>query len=211
LDTAPPDAGLPELQQPFPWPAMVDGENPPLPFDLNSWQLEIDGLVAEPKQYTFAQLRDFPKITQNRRWITAMGWTMRAPWEGVLLQHLLDKARPSGEANFILQESITGQKEYLPLREAQNQRVLLAYGSNNRFFNFLYGGPLVAMVFNRYSYKGLAQLSRLTLVAEQDPEIKIASETRGYSRDGEVVPALMYAWDMRTGKPVKHSGEITEY
>jgi DMSO/TMAO reductase YedYZ molybdopterin-dependent catalytic subunit len=193
------------------WPALLNADKPYQPVNTATWSLQIGGLVSEPLTYTLQQLRDFPKITQNRRWITAMGWTVRAPWEGVLLQHLLDKVRPTANATHILQEDVQGNQEYLPLKEALNQRLLLVYGVNNKPLDFLHGGPVQLMVFNRYHYKGLGQLAKITLVSEEDPTVAVASEQQGYSRSGDIVPMMMYAWDLRTSKPIKHSGEVTDY
>jgi sulfoxide reductase catalytic subunit YedY len=178
--------------------------------DLATWNLEIGGLVSEPRSYRFSELLDgFPKITQNRRWVTVMGWTTRAAWDGVLLQHLVDKARPSSEVQWIRQEDLLGHVEYLPFRETLHQRALLAYGVGGQRLPTLYGGPLMTMVFHRYSYKGLGQLRRLDLVAE--PGQNYSQGAFGWDPHGEIQPSTAYAWDLKTKKPLRHAGEITDY
>jgi DMSO/TMAO reductase YedYZ molybdopterin-dependent catalytic subunit len=184
----------------------------PNPFP--GWSLSVEGLVQTPRQYMENQLKSLPHITQNRRLVSADGWTYRTEWMGIPLQHLVEAVRPTMQATHLRQENLTGDVSFLPLTELLRSRPLLCVGVGNQPLPPVYGGPIRLLVFDRYSYKGLGQLSKLTFVSQQEAEQEMQQETwvqRGYTAEGTIVPGRYYAFDLKRFRPVPHPGEVTIY
>lgn len=188
------------------WPASyLDGFES---FDADHWQLEIGGLVDKPVQFSLKDFAGFTRIQQNRRLVFADGFTYRATWEGFVIQELLHRVSPNPEAQYLVQTSLSGQVECLPLKDLYNQRALFCLRVNGKSLPTLYGGPLRLLVFDHYAHKGLGQLARLDLVAEEVPGYFAC---KGYASDGLIAPGDYYASDLKSMQTVKSAGEITQW
>jgi DMSO/TMAO reductase YedYZ molybdopterin-dependent catalytic subunit len=83
---------------------------------------------------------------------------------------------------------------------------LLAHHESDRPLSALYGGPLWLLVFDRYTYKGLSQINRLTLC--DAPQDASTSQTRGYSENGLWEPgSKTYAIDLKAYKTLDRPGQ----
>jgi DMSO/TMAO reductase YedYZ molybdopterin-dependent catalytic subunit len=178
--------------------------------DPEAWQMEIGGQVQHPQTIRMRDLQALPQITQNRRLVSAEGWTFRAEWGGIPLFQLVEQIRPDPQATLLRQTSMNGQVEFLPLAAALQNRALLCYNANGKPLSPLHGGPLRLLIFDRYSYKGMAQLARLDFVSAKE-ETPGFWETRGYPADGQIEPGKYYAFDLKKMRPVPQDGEVTIY
>ena len=195
-------------ETPREWPATyLDGI---ANVDPQTWELEITGDVAEPKKFSLEELKKFPRLTQNRRLVSAQGWTYRSEWEGFLLQSLVDQIKPAASATILRQVNLLGQVESIPLGVALQNRAPLCYGEAKKPLTALYGGPLRLMVFDRYAYKGMAQLARLEFVPPTG-ELESHWAQKGYPRDGQIAAGQYYAFDTKKARPIHGSGEVTSY
>lgn len=180
----------------------------PKPFP--GWSLTVDGHVQTPRNYQEHQLKSLPQITQNRRLVSADGWTYRTEWMGIPLQHLVEAVKPTAQGTWLRQENLTGDISYLPLQELLRGRPLLCVAVGNQPLPPVYGGPLRLLVFDRYSYKGLGQLCKLSFVS-QDELTPESWQQRGYTQEGTLVPGRYYAFDLKRFRPVPQPGEVTIY
>ena len=72
-------------------------------FDPKTWRLEIDGLVAKPRSFTYEELRTLPRAHQVSDFHCVTGWTVHGVrWSGVRFAHLLDQVEPLPEAKAIV-------------------------------------------------------------------------------------------------------------
>lgn len=175
-----------------------------------AWHLEVGGHLEKSRQYTLAELRNLPQVTQNRRIVSAEAWTYRTEWAGIPFHHLVEQVRPASHATVLKQTDLSGHVEYLPLQDALKSRAMLCYGVSGKPLSPLYGGPVRLLVFDRYCYKGLTQLARLDFIAPEE-EGKGFWQERGYSADGSIEPGKYYAFDLKRARPIPQPGEVTIY
>ncbi len=189
-----------------PWPAVY--QQGIVSIQPHEWILTISGLVENPGQFTDAELKSWPQVTQNRRLVDVGGWTYRSEWQGVLLEELIRRVNPLPEAQFIHQVNLAGEQECLPLADALSGKALLCHSEAGQPLPPVYGGPWHLLVFDRYSYKGLTQISGLVFSAEP---LAGTPQQRGYAAEGYIEPGSYYAMDLQNARPVSGSEEIQQY
>jgi DMSO/TMAO reductase YedYZ molybdopterin-dependent catalytic subunit len=189
------------------WPATFAAKSGRTPSAKHLFEgLHIEGLVSKPRQFSLSEMMKLPRVNQIRRIVSADGWSVKGHWEGVSLKHLLDLVQPLPSARFLKQENAQGHVEYLALQDILKGDYLLAHHENDHPLSPLYGGPLWLLVFDRYTYKGLAQVNRLTLC--EDPQEASTSSLRGYPEDGLwEAGAKVYAIDLKAFKTLDRSGQ----
>lgn len=188
------------------WPASyLDGFTAT---DPDNWTLEVGGMVEKPQAFSLKDFSQFTRIQQNRRLVFADGFTYRATWEGFVVQELLHRVSPQPEAQYLLQTSLNGVVECLPLKDLYAQRALFCLRVGGKNLPPVYGGPLRLMVFDRYAHKGIGQLTRLEIVNE---EIAGFYATKGYDPQALIQPGEYYASDLKSMQSIKSPGEVTQW
>jgi DMSO/TMAO reductase YedYZ molybdopterin-dependent catalytic subunit len=90
-------------------------------------------------------------------------------WRGVPLKTLLERVGVQPGAKWITWEAADGFFESLPLGEALEDDVLLAYGINGEALSQKHGFPLRVILPNRYGMKQPRWLSEIKLTSEEEP------------------------------------------
>jgi hypothetical protein len=67
-----------------------------------AYKLSIGGLVEKPLELSLEELRALPSRTQITRHDCVEGWSCIGKWKGTPLGALLDQARPTAEARFVV-------------------------------------------------------------------------------------------------------------
>ena len=78
--------------------------------DLDTWRLEVSGLVRQPGAYTLASIRGFPKIMQNTRHICIEGWDVIGNFAGTRVDDFLTRVGADPSARFLEVEGATLHK-----------------------------------------------------------------------------------------------------
>ena len=140
------------------------------------WQLEINGLVAQPLAFTLAELRAMPSRTQITRHDCVEGWSTIGKWKGVPLSHLLSLAKPLQSAKYVVfrcADSMDGLSseghdtryyESIDLDDANHLQTLLAYDLNDKPLPVNNGAPLRLRVERQLGYKQAKYVMRVELV-----------------------------------------------
>ena len=63
--------------------------------DPETYQLTIDGLVAEPASYSYAQLQSMSHTAKLVTIHCVEGWSVKALWDGIALPGLLSTVEPT--------------------------------------------------------------------------------------------------------------------
>lgn len=188
------------------WPASyLDGFQA---FDPDHFRLEVGGLADKPQAFSLKELTGFTRIQQNRRLVFADGFSFKATWEGFVVHELLHRVSPKPEAKFLIQTSLSGHVECLPLKDLYTQRALFCLRVSGKNLPAIYGGPLRLLVFDRYAHKGLGQITRLELSEEEVPGYYAS---KGYAPDAQIEPGDYYASDLQSLQPIKTPGEVTQW
>ncbi len=217
----------------FPWPASYSDKV--MPIEDKPYSLKLSGQIEIPWEKTAKDKNDedsdeakrlpqtelnlsweaflaLPKTSQVRRTVSAQGWSYKTEWTGVLLSELIKscKLEIKPEATWIKQTNLSDHSEYLPLQETLDANALLCYQGGRQALSPLYGGPLWLMVFHRYNYKGLGQLSELAFIDESEVKNNFW-ESKGYSAEGLIKLGNYYAFDLSEQRTIEKAEEVRSY
>ncbi|HYK63913.1 MAG TPA: molybdopterin-dependent oxidoreductase [Patescibacteria group bacterium] len=148
-----------------------------------SWRFKITGLVENPRQFSYADIRKLPKIDEmltlecisNPPDGTAIS---NANWTGVRLRPLLEQAGVKPAAKFVAMRGADGYHTVLPVDELMRQENFLPYLMNGVPLPPDHGYPLRIFIPGKY---GMKQPKWLTELEFADHEIPGYWEVRGWS------------------------------
>ncbi|MEM9553802.1 MAG: molybdopterin-dependent oxidoreductase [Acidobacteriota bacterium] len=150
------------------FPVVGEKAPPPEALDLDRWMLEVDGLVAAPRSYSYAALRALPQSRRRVDIHCVTGWSrLGSEIEGLPLAELLAPARPSAQARFVrfVAYSERAHDTSLPLDLALAD-TWLVHSVDGAPLSPEHGWPLRTVTPSRYFYKSLKWLRRIELLAE---------------------------------------------
>jgi hypothetical protein len=154
---------------------------------LSSWELQVDGLVASPRKFSFCELRDLDLDFQLTDFHCVEGWSiLDVPWDGIRLSRILDLVEPLPAATFLKITCRGGiYTESLPIDVARESRTLLAMGIGSNTLPLKHGFPCRIVVPRLLGYKCPKYVERIELVTEEHVGFWPAY---GYKVSGEVPP-----------------------
>ena len=157
----------------------------PQQVNITGYRLVIDGLVQEPKSYSYDQvLSGFPHYRKVVTLFCVEGWEVTILWEGVLVRDLIRASGPEAGANTVVFTAADGYTSSLPLDYLVENDILLAYRMNNVTLPAERGFPFQLVAEDRWGYKWVKWVTGITL--SDDPEYRGYWESRGYARGGEL-------------------------
>ena len=136
--------------------------------DLDAWRLEVEGLVASPKSWTWQEFAalDWRQRTVDIHCVT--GWSrFGSTFRGVPLADLLAASEPAAEARFVRFEAYSDRAHdtTLPLDLALEDTWLM-HAVDGEPLTPEHGYPLRTLTPSRYFYKSLKWLRRIELLGE---------------------------------------------
>jgi DMSO/TMAO reductase YedYZ molybdopterin-dependent catalytic subunit len=153
--------------------------------DSATWRLQIDGLVEQPVELSYADLRRLPRAEQVSTFHCVTGWTVKnVHWAGVRFADLLALARPQPTAHALRFES--AEEPYvdsLTVQQATLADAMLAYEMNGKPLTRAHGFPARVVIPEMYGYKNVKWMRRISLIPEP---IDGYWEGLGYDRDAWV-------------------------
>ena len=150
-------------------------------FPTTPWQVEVGGLVQNPRTYDIDQLRAFPQEERIYRLRCVEAWSMVIPWTGFPLAKLLAEVEPMTSARYVAfttkmdEEHMPGLKspfypwpytEGLRLDEAMNDLALLVTGLYGKNLPPQDGAPIRLAVPWKYGFKSVKSIVKIDLVEE---------------------------------------------
>ena len=160
-------------------------------FDPQSWRLAFDGLVDNPYELTWDELRSEPTEEWRGDIHCVTRWTKKATiWRGVPFKRLVERARPKPEAKFVLQHADNAYTTNLPLEAMLGDDVLVAYEFDGTALEPIHGGPVRMLVPKLYFWKSAKWLKRFEFLAE---DRKGFWEMRGYHNEADPWKEERYA------------------
>jgi len=149
------------------FPVVGEKSPPPEALDLESWRLEVGGLVEESLELGFDDFRTLPREDFDVDIHCVTSWSrLGSRFSGVRFATLMGRARPLPEARFarFIAYSERGHDTSLPLELALRDTWLV-----DRFegepLTPEHGGPLRTVTPSRYFYKSLKWVRRIELLA----------------------------------------------
>jgi DMSO/TMAO reductase YedYZ molybdopterin-dependent catalytic subunit len=144
------------------WPVLHYG---PIPsFDGTTWDLEISGEVEHPFTLTYQELRAIQDVTIEADMHCVTGWTtLDNAWEGVSLRVLMERAKPTADAKWVIAQCAYGYTSNLSLKAMTDDDVLVAWRNRGEDLTEEHGWPLRLVVPKRYAWKSAKWLTGLKL------------------------------------------------
>lgn len=120
----------------------------PVKVDLDTYRLKVSGLVDQPMQWNYEELRCLPKVTVKATLVCPGVFIDTTTWTGVPIVTLLEKAGVKKTATRIVMVSADGYRTSVPIKDALDERSFLAYQWMDQPVPVLHGFPLRAVFPN---------------------------------------------------------------
>jgi len=187
-------------------------------FRTSPWQVEVGGLVHNPKVYDIDDLRSFMDEERIYRMRCVEGWSMVIPWNGFPLASLLQDVEPMADAKYVRFETLydpdqmPGQNspwytwpyvEGLRIDEAMHDLTIMATGLYGKSMLAQNGAPIRLVVPWKYGFKSI----KIDLVAEQPTSLWMAAAPNEYGFYANVNPEVPHPrWSQATERRIGESG-----
>ena len=149
----------------------VDINPIPPTVDVNSWQLEVKGLVSQTLTITYEELKAMPSVQQiatlecisNK---IGNDLISTAIWNGIRLKDLLEKSKVKPDAKYIVFRCADGYDVGIPLERGFQEGSILAYGMNGEALTTKHGYPVRAIIPGLYGMMNPKWITEIELVGE---------------------------------------------
>ena len=148
----------------------------------STYRLTVDGLVDEPKAYTYDEVSN--NFTSYHKVVTIYcveGWSAKILWQGVLVRDLLNASGLNNTAKVVIFHAQDGYTTSLPVTYFYENDILLAYKMNNLTIPIERGFPFELVAESQYGYKWIKWITQIELSSNAD--YLGYWESRGYPND----------------------------
>ncbi len=152
--------------------------------DLNSYQLQLTGLVENPISYSYQQVLEKEPAQRLITLHCVEGWQATVLWEGVRITDLLAEAAIKDDATIVIFHCVDGYTTSIPLATIKDKDMLLAYSANGVPLPASMGFPFIVVAEDKLGYKWARWVSEIELSSDESYEGYW--EKRGYSNDATV-------------------------
>ncbi|MFM0327178.1 molybdopterin-dependent oxidoreductase [Caballeronia glebae] len=152
------------------------------------YRLRIDGLVDNPVELTYAELKAMPKQEQITTHFCIQGWSGVARWGGVPMRDLLGLVKPAADARYAVFYSLADGGDggrYYDVHSIANMRhelTILAYEMNGAPLSVLHGAPLRLRCENELGFKMVKWIAAIEFVHDF---ADLGAGEGGYNEDHE--------------------------
>lgn len=191
-------------------------------FPTSPWQVEVGGLVKNPKTYAMEDLLKFEQEERIYRLRCVEAWSMVIPWLGFPLAKILNEVEPTSDATFVRFESVLDPKnmpgqnsplfpwpyvEGLRLDEAMNDLTLLSTGLYGEMLPPQNGAPLRVVVPWKYGFKSIKAVVKIELVDYMPTSLWMEASPREYGFYSNVNPNVDHPrWSQATERRIGELG-----
>ena len=163
------------------WPVLHYGAVPRT--NLERWRFRIVGLVDEPKELTYEQFMDLPKVTVHCDIHCVTRWSQfDMTFEGVPFREVYNLVTPKPGVHFVMVHAEYGFTTNVPLDDLLRDDVLFAHKANGEDLTLEHGWPLRLVVPHLYFWKSAKWVRGLELLADDKPGFW---ERNGYHMRGD--------------------------
>jgi DMSO/TMAO reductase YedYZ molybdopterin-dependent catalytic subunit len=153
--------------------------------DIESYHLEVTGLVSNPREYTYDEVvgsyQNYKKlVTLN----CVEGWSVNILWEGVLVRDLLEESGVLPDAKVVIFHAYDGYTTSLPLDYIMNNDIIMAYKMNDVIIPPERGFPFELVAESKWGYKWIKWITKIEL--SDDENYRGFWESGGYSNSADL-------------------------
>src|SRR3954470_17455726 len=147
------------------WPVLQASGVPRV--DLGTWRFRTWGLVEEPLELDFEQLRELPATELVCDIHCVTHWSrFDMPWKGVSFRELVRRTRPSPDARYVVAHAEQGYTANLPFAVLDDDDTLVAYEADGEALTAEHGFPARLLVPKRYFWKSAKWIGGLEFRAD---------------------------------------------
>lgn len=163
------------------WPVLHYGSVPRT--DLAGWEFSVSGKVEEPFTFSWDEFLAMPRKSLHTDIHCVTRWSrLDADFEGVPIQHILERARVMPAARFVVEHCEQGYTTNLPIDILDDDDVIMADRADGQPLTPEHGGPLRLVVPKRYFWKSGKWLRGLEFRETDQPGFW---ERYGYHNDAD--------------------------
>lgn len=138
--------------------------------ELAGYQLQIDGLVEQPRTLTYDQIVQLPRVDQTSTLqciSNEVGGDLigNCRWNGTRLANLLKETGIGANAQRVVLHGADGYVDSIAIEDALLPTTLLVYGIDNQPLTVPHGYPVRLIVPNIYGMKNVKWLQRIEVVS----------------------------------------------
>jgi DMSO/TMAO reductase YedYZ molybdopterin-dependent catalytic subunit len=157
----------------------------PQQVDIESYQLQVTGLVENPKTYTYDEvLNDYQSYKKVVTLDCVEGWSVTILWEGVLVRDLLTEASILPDSQVVIFHAYDGYTTSLPAEYILDNDIIMAYKMNEITIPPERGFPFQLVAESKWGYKWIKWITQIELSADTD--YRGFWESRGFSNDADL-------------------------
>jgi DMSO/TMAO reductase YedYZ molybdopterin-dependent catalytic subunit len=156
-------------------------EGHPGKLSREGWVIEVSGLCANPKTFTWQELIALPKSIADARLTSVTRFSVQGKWGGVEVADLLNTVQADPAAKYVRFWSFRMIYDTsIPMEVALRERTLLAYEFDDEYLEEDYGGPVRGFCPYLWGYKSAKSVVKIELM---DQYVSGFWEQRGYTDD----------------------------
>lgn len=152
--------------------------------NISTYQLEVSGLVANPKNYTYNDILNKQSYEKVVTLNCVEGWDVTILWKGILINDLFNDVTPTKDANTVIFYAYDNYTVNFPLDYFKNNSIILAYEMNNVTIPPERGYPLMLVAESKWGYKWIKWITKIEL--SNNTNYKGYWESRGYAKEGNL-------------------------
>jgi DMSO/TMAO reductase YedYZ molybdopterin-dependent catalytic subunit len=174
------------------WPVLHYGSVPKVDPHGESWSLRVFGMVEEPYELTYDEIRAMPAVDVVCDMHCVTHWSrLDNTFTGVPTKTIIERAKPRPEARFVMCHSEAGFTVNVPLDEFTADDCLLAYAWDGKDLTPDHGWPLRGLVPRLYLWKSAKWIRGIELRATDAPGFW---EQNGYHMHGDPWREERFGW-----------------
>ena len=151
---------LKELRTPVFW-----AEGHPGKLNREGWVIDVSGLCANPKTFTWQELIALPKSIADARLTSVTRFSVRGRWGGVKIADLLDAVQADPTTKYVrFWPYRIIYDTTIPMEVALRERTLLAYEFDGEYLEEDYGGPVRGFCPYLWGYKSAKSVVKIELM-----------------------------------------------
>ncbi|HLN20586.1 MAG TPA: molybdopterin-dependent oxidoreductase [Bacteroidales bacterium] len=170
--------------------------------DLNTYRLEIRGLVDSPYSLTWNDIKVMTKSeTGTMLMYCVEGWEVFGKWEGLPVKDLLAMAGVKQDGKYVLFRCADGYSTSLPVVYIEKYNTLLASAVNGEPLQPKNGFPLRLVAFGKYGYKWAKWVTSIEVTSQSVPGFW---ESTGYTDEANVPLARRRYYEGSGAEPLSY-------
>lgn len=149
--------------------------------DLENWKLTVEGQVANPGEYSLAQVQKLPKMVENTRHVCVEGWDVIGSFGGARVSDFLKAVGADTSARYLEVECADDYYESFDMASVLHPQSSLCYEMYGKPLDRGHGAPLRLRLPTKLGYKQAKYLTTLRVTNVLRPDKRGYWEDQGYA------------------------------